>query len=81
MGKIFAMGLLLIVAAAGAALDFTLAAKHHPDRAYSLSDHLAFRAGTLDNAVAGLSAGPAILPPAPEGWTSHRALFEDSFRA
>lgn len=81
MGKIFAFGLLLIGVAIGLGLDFNRASKAHPAGAYSLSDHVAFRAGEV-KAVLPMPRGKAdILPPAPDGWTRHAAVYEDTVRA
>jgi hypothetical protein len=80
MGKIFALGLLMIVSTLVFGLDFHQASKAHPAGAYSLSDHLAFRIAPAKGAFAHLR-GADILPPAPQGWTRHAAIYEDSLRA
>ena len=81
MGKLFLLGLLMVVGALGLAVDFTLLAKNHPEGGYALSDHLAVRAGTLKTAVADLSNNGDVLPAAPDGWTHRPAVYEDSIRA
>lgn len=81
MGKIFLTGVLLIIGTIGLAVDFNLTAKDRPTGAYSLSDHLTSRTGSIKSLLAGISAGSDILPPAPEGWDRHRAAYEDSLQA
>lgn len=81
MGKIFLIGLLLVVGSIGFAVDFSLTARDRPAGASSLSDHLAARTGALKSALAAASAGSGVVPQAPEGWTRQRAAYEDSVQA
>jgi hypothetical protein len=81
MGKIFALGLLLMISAAVLGLDFTRASKTHPAGAYSLSDHLAFRTAALKSALPLPRAAAEVLPSAPDGWIRHGAVYEDTVRA
>lgn len=81
MGKIFLIGLLLIIGTVGLAVDFSLTARDRPPGDYSISDHLASRTDALKSAIAAVSTGSGIVPQAPEGWTRHRAAYEDSLQA
>ena len=81
MGKILAIGVLLIATAVGLGADFSQAARNHPPGAYSLGDHLAARKSTLQTALADLVGASTVLPPAPAGWSRHAARYEDALRA
>ena len=81
MGKILAIGAFLIAAAIGLGVDFSRVAKEHPQDAYSLADHMAYRKAAFKAGLAGLAGGSSVLPPAPNGWSRHAALYEDSIRA
>ena len=78
MHRILIPVFLLLLAVAGAMLDFSLAAKARAGGPYSAMDHV----NTRFEAVRGLfgaDALDALLPPVPQGWTARAGNVADSF--